>query len=76
MRYKLPEGWKEVKLADIATFNSNNYREDEGWKFVNYLDTGNITNNIIDNIHYIDLETDKLPSRAKRKVAKDDILNS
>lgn len=76
MRYKLPEGWKEVKLADIATFNSNNYREDEGWKFVNYLDTGNITNNIIDNIHYIDLETDKLPSRAKRKVAKDDIIYS
>lgn len=76
MTYKLPEGWKKVKLGDIATLNSSNYKKSDGWRFVNYLDTGNITNNIIEDISFIDLETAKLPSRARRKVFKDDIIYS
>lgn len=76
MKYKVPEGWEEVKLGDIATLNSSNYKKSDGWRFVNYLDTGNITNNIIEDISFIDLETAKLPSRARRKVFKDDIIYS
>ncbi len=76
MTYKVPEGWEEVKLGDIATLNSSNYKKSDGWRFVNYLDTGNITNNIIEDISFIDLETAKLPSRARRKVFKDDIIYS
>ena len=40
------------------------------------MDTGNITDNIIDSIQYIDMETDKLPSRARRKVKKNNIVYS
>lgn len=76
MKYKLPEGWERVKLGDIAGLNSINYRKNDGWKFVNYLDTGNITNNIIDTISFIDLEKGNLPSRARRRVFKDDIIYS
>lgn len=50
MKYKVPEGWEEVKLGDIDILNSSNYKKSDGWRFVNYLDTGNITNNIIEDI--------------------------
>lgn len=40
------------------------------------MDTGNITDNRIDSIQYIDVENDKLPSRARRKVKKDSIIYS
>ena len=40
------------------------------------MDTGNITNNEIDSIQYLDIESDKLPSRARRKVKNDSIIYS
>lgn len=76
MKYKLPEGWKRVKLGEVTLLNVNNYSKTDDWKFVNYLDTGSITNNTIDDIKYINLTIDKLPSRARRKVTKDDIIYS
>ncbi len=72
----MPEGWKKVRLGEISTLNTSNYRKEDNWRFVNYLDTGSITENIIDNINFISLDKDKLPSRAKRKVFKDDIIFS
>ena len=68
--------WKIVKLGDIADFNKFLYSEKEGWNFVNYLDTGNITKNKIEAIQYIDLLTESLPSRAKRKVKNSNIIYS
>jgi type I restriction enzyme S subunit len=76
MTYKLADGWKEVKLGEVALLNANNYSKSDDWKFVNYLDTGNITNNTIDHVKHINLTIDKLPSRARRKVSKDDIVYS
>ena len=48
----------------------------ENWRFVNYLDTGNITNNKLDSIQRIDLSKEKLPSRARRKVRRNSIIYS
>lgn len=59
--------WKTVKLGDIAEFNKFTYSVKDEWKFVNYLDTGNITENRIEAIQYIDLFKESLPSRAKEK---------
>ena len=70
------ETWKKVRLLDVAKTNVITYSNKEKWKFVNYLDTGNITANKIDSIKYIDLKTEKLPSRAKRKVSYNSIVYS
>lgn len=68
--------WKKYKIADISNINANSYSSSENWKYANYLDTGNITKNKINEIQYIDLSVDKLPSRAKRKVIKNSIIYS
>lgn len=68
--------WRKIRLGDACVTNAASYAPKEGWGFVNYLDTGNITNNKIDSIQYIDVNNGKLPSRARRKVKKDSIIYS
>lgn len=68
--------WKEVRLGDICKTNASSYSNKENWEYINYLDTGNITQNKIDNIVHLNCETDKIPSRAKRKVKDGDIIYS
>ena len=68
--------WQEVRLGDICKINTETYSLDENLKYVNYLDTGNITSNRIENIQHIDLYVDKLPSRARRKVKNGNIIYS
>lgn len=70
------EKWKKIRLGDACKTNTDTYSPKEKWGFVNYLDTGNITNNTIDSIQFIDLTNEKLPSRAKRKVRTDSIIYS
>lgn len=68
--------WLTIRLGSVVRTNTTSYSPKEGWKYVNYLDTGNITENVIDAIQHIDLENEKLPSRAKRKVQINSILYS
>ena len=68
--------WHTIRLGDACVTNASSYSPKELWTFVNYLDTGNITENRIDSIQYIDLAKEELPSRAKRKVKKDSIIYS
>ena len=68
--------WKEVKLGEIARSNQSTYSPKDNWKFANYLDTGNITENRISKILFIDLMKEDLPSRARRKVRKNSIVYS
>lgn len=68
--------WRKIRLGDVIKTNTSSYAAKEGWTFVNYLDTGNITNNVVESIQKIDLETEKLPSRAKRKVNFNSIIYS
>lgn len=70
------KGWRKFRLGDGCTTNADSYTPKEKWKFVNYLDTGNITDNKIDTIQYIDIENEKLPNRARRKVQKNSIIYS
>ena len=56
--------------------NEAAYSPKEAWPFVNYLDTGSITENRIKAIRHLDLSKDKLPARARRKVQPDDIVFS
>lgn len=65
----MPE-WKSTRLGDICTTNKDSYSSKDNWKIVNYLDTGSITENKITELQYIDIETDKLPSRARQKSKK------
>ncbi len=57
--------WKEVKLGEIARSNQSTYSPKDNWKFANYLDTGNITENRMSEIQFIDLAKEGLPSRAR-----------
>lgn len=41
-----------------------------------YLDTGSITNNYISGLQTLNTNTDKIPSRARRKVSNGDIVYS
>ena len=68
--------WKIMRLGDVIQTNTDSYSEKEKWAFVNYLDTGSITKNFIDEIQLIDLRSEKLPSRAKRKVKHNSIIYS
>lgn len=68
--------WHRVKLSDIAHVNTTTYSLNDNWPFVNYLDTGNITENVITEIQHIDMTTGKLPSRARRLVKPNSIIYS
>ena len=70
------EARRKIRLGEACKTNANSYSPKEEWDFVNYLDTGNITNNRIDSIQFIDVRSEKLPSRARRKVKKDSIIYS
>ena len=70
------DAWRKIRLGDACKTNTDSYSPKEEWTFVNYLDTGNITDNRIDSIQYIDVKSEKLPSRARRKVKKDSIIYS
>lgn len=70
------EVWRKIRLGDACVTNADSYSPKEEWKFVNYLDTGNITDNRINSIQYIEMENDKLPSRARRKVKRNSIIYS
>lgn len=64
------------KIGEVCRTNMDSYNNKDNWNYVNYLDTGNITGNVIDSIQYIDLSKEKLPSRAKRKVRMNSIIYS
>lgn len=70
------DAWRKIRLGDACKMNVDSYSPKEKWDFINYLDTGNITDNKIDSIQYIDVGCEKLPSRARRKVRKDSIIYS
>ena len=68
--------WQTVRRGEIVKTNQSTYSPKENWQFVNYLDTGNITMNKIDEIQNINTAKDKLPSRARRKVKTNSIIYS
>ena len=65
-----------MKIADVVEINPDSFGLKDNWSFVNYLDTSSITQNVISELQYINLNEEKLPSRAKRKVVENDIVYS
>ena len=68
--------WKATTLGDCIRMNDSTYSPKEAWPFVNYLDTGNVTENRVDGIHRLIPGKDEIPSRARRKARPGDILYS
>src|SRR5574344_131648 len=67
---------RKYKISELATSNSSQYSKNEKWSIVRYLDTGSITNNIIEEMQTIRMGVDEFPSRARRKVKRGDIIYS
>lgn len=65
-----------MPLADIASINPDTYSPKEQWEYVNYLDTSSITDGYISAIQHIIPFSEKLPSRARRKIIPNDIVYS
>ena len=63
-------------LSDLALINPDSYSLKDSWEFVNYLDTSSITDGIISEIQHIKPATEKLPSRARRIIAANDVVFS
>lgn len=69
-------GFNKICLGEVIQTNTISYKKSDCWAFVNYLDTGNITENVVSEIQRIDLDKEPLPSRAKRKVQYNSIIYS
>lgn len=70
------KGYELLPLSDIAFINPDTYNVSEGWEYVNYLDTSSITDGCITEIQYITPSSEKLPSRARRRIAPNDVVFS
>lgn len=73
---KSKDKYELLPLIEVAAVNPDTYSPKEAWEYVNYLDTSSITNGFIADIQHIVPSSEKLPSRARRKVAAGDVLFS
>ncbi len=75
-----PVGPQDVRriltLDQCVVVNEKQYSAVEDWPFINYLDTGSITEGHIDRVQRLTSATDKIPSRARRKCRAGDIVYS
>ncbi|WP_162860303.1 MULTISPECIES: restriction endonuclease subunit S [Megasphaera] len=65
-----------MRLKDVCEINKRTYSVKEKWSVIYYLDTQNINKGQINEVKRYNTEWEKIPSRAKRKVSKNDILYS
>lgn len=65
-----------AELAQIAQVNPETYSPKEAWETISYIDTSSLTNNECDSVQAIKPSEEKLPSRARRKVKRGDVLYS
>ena len=71
----IPKGWRVGTLGDICVTNKRLYKGNFTYD-IEYIDTGSITNNMIDSTQILKPATDKIPSRARRAVTEGDIIYS
>lgn len=71
----IPKGWRVGKLGDICVTNKRTYGANFQSQIL-YLDTGSVTNNIIEELKLLNPKIDKIPSRARRAVTEGDIVYS
>ncbi len=73
---EIPKGWKVGKVGSVVKCNPNTLSDKDTFESILYLDTGNIFNNKINELQELCIETDEIPSRARRKVQEMDIIFS
>ena len=66
--------WKECKLGDVVSSNNQSITNGYPYKTIQYLDTGSITEGMIDGFQEYNISD--APSRAKRLVENNDIVYS
>ena len=66
----------EFKIKDICIINKNSIKKNNYPNIIEYLDTKNLVNGEFKDIINLNRFFDKIPSRAKRLVQKNDILIS
>jgi type I restriction enzyme S subunit len=71
---RIPEGWRECRLGEVAEINRNNIDNEYSQNKILYLDTSSITRGKVDC--YQELLLSDAPSRAKRLVKDKDIIYS
>ena len=62
------------KISEVCDINSFNLSKNDNLNAINYLDTANLNVGTVDELQYMEVGKDKIPSRAKRIVRKNDIL--
>ncbi len=65
-----------LPLNEVAVINPDTYSPKADWEYVNYLDTSSITDGYITDIQRITPSAEKLPSRARRIIASNDVVFS
>lgn len=76
LKREIPEGWEVDKLSSLLKHNYNSIGKNDNYKQIRYLDTSSLTLNAISETQLIHTASEKVPSRAKRIVNKNDILYS
>jgi hypothetical protein len=69
----VPEGWEVNSLSSICQQNPKTLKLSERLPFINYLETSGITKNVITETLLL-TEKEQLPSRAKKFVSKNEII--
>lgn len=72
----LPDGWRMGTIGELCVCNNESYSNNDNWDFIKYLDSSSVTSNSFDNYQLLDIHTDEIPSRAKRKVRNNDFIIS
>jgi len=76
LQKEIPKGWEVGILKDVLECNPESLSINDNFSSILYLDTSNITNNRINELQELNLDTDEIPSRARRKVKDNDIIYS
>ncbi|WP_346206929.1 restriction endonuclease subunit S [Caldifermentibacillus hisashii] len=66
----------KYKIHELCEINKNTLSKNDNYQFINYLDTSNLTEGTISDLQRLDVNVDRIPSRAKRIVKEHDILIS
>ncbi len=76
LKKEIPEWWEVYSLSKLLRYNYSSIGKQDSYKIINYLDTSSLTKNYLEKTQQFNVEKDKVPSRAKRIVSKNDILYS
>lgn len=76
LKREIPAGWEVTSMRNLVKCNYSSLNKDSNPEKINYLDTSNLTSNLISEIQTIERSLVSIPSRAQRIVKKDDILYS